>query len=207
MSGQAPSEQAFHMSKARVETLVDGIFAIAMTLLILEVKVPELANPRSKAEMLAALRHDAPTAIAYFLSFFMLGTFWVWHHGLAEKVKTFDAKLLGITFAFLALVSSFPFVAALYGRYLGNVGTLVVYMPVLGLILFCQVLFLVVAKRRGLLREDADPAEIRKAHKRNLIGLGLFLLGAVTAALAFGLIPAILVALLAAATWIAYFRA
>lgn len=198
---------SFHMAKARVETLVDGVFAIAMTLLILEVKVPELANPRSANELLGSLHHALPTAIAYFLSFFMLGLFWVWHHRLAEKVAAFDARLLAITFAFLALVSSFPFAAALFGRYLGNVATLVVYMPVVGLILFCQVLFLVIARRRGLLRADLEPEEIRTAHKRNLMGLGMFLVGAIPAALPFGLVAAIAVAAFAALAFIAYKRA
>lgn len=67
----------FRMSKARMETLVDGVFAIAMTLPIVEVKVPELVNPKSAAELLGSLHHALPTAIAYFLSFFMLGLFWV----------------------------------------------------------------------------------------------------------------------------------
>lgn len=197
----------FRMSKARVETLVDGVFAIAMTLLILEVKVPDLVNPKSANELLGSLHHALPTAIAYFLSFFMLGLFWVWHHRLAEKVTAFDAPLLAITFAFLALVSSFPFAAALFGRYFGNVGTLVVYMPVVGLILFCQVMFLVIARNRDLLREDIDPLEIRTAHRQNLMGLACFLAGAIPAAMPFGLVPAILVAACAALSFVIYKRA
>ncbi len=197
----------FHMSKARVETLVDGVFAIAMTLLILEVKVPELVNPKSAPELLGSLHHALPTAIAYFLSFFMLGLFWVWHHRLAEKVAAFDVPLLAITFAFLALVSSFPFAAALFGRYLGNVGTLVVYMPVVGLILCCQVLFLVIARDRGLLREDIEPREIRTAHKRNLMGFAFFLVGAIPAALPFGPVPSIVVAICAAVVFALFKRA
>ena len=197
----------FHMSKARVETLVDGVFAIAMTLLILEVKVPELVNPKSATELLGSLHHALPTAIAYFLSFFMLGLFWVWHHRLAEKVTAFNLPLLVVTFAFLALVSSFPFAAALFGRYLGNVGTLVVYMPVVGLILFCQVMFLVIARKSGLIREDWNPEEIRIAHKRNLLGLAIFLVGAIPAALPFGWIPTILVAACAAVVFTFFKRA
>ncbi len=196
-----PKPPPFHMSKARIETLVDGVFAIAMTLLILEVKVPELANPRSHLELLGALRHALPTLAAYFLSFFLLGSFWVWHHRLAEKVRHFDQPLLILTFAFLALVSAFPFAAGLFGRYLGNVGTLVVYMPVLGLILFCQVAFLMVARRRGLVREDVDPDDIRRAHRRNLLGFGYFLVGSLPAALPFGLAPLVLVAVAALATF------
>jgi uncharacterized membrane protein len=194
------------MSKARVETLVDGVFAIAMTLLILEVKVPVLANPKSHGELLRAMGHAIPTAIAYFVSFLMLGSFWVWHHGLAEKVRGFDVRLLVLTFCFLSLVSSFPFAAALWGRYPGNVGTMVVYGPVLGLILFCQVMFLSIARKRNLIREDADPKEIRRAHKHNLMGLGIFLIGISPAALPFGLAPFLVVLVLAILTFIAFKR-
>jgi len=206
MSGEAPAPAGFHMSKARVETLVDGVFAIAMTLLILEVKVPELEHPHSRTELLGSLRHALPTSIAYFVSFFMLGLFWVWHHRLAEQVRGFNKSLLMLTFFFLSLVSSFPFAAALWGRYPGNVGSMVVYGPVLGLILFCQVLFLVVAKRQGLLREDVDHALIRLAHKRNLMGLAIFLLGVSPAALPFGLTPFLAVLILAGLAFTAFKR-
>ncbi len=56
---------SFHLSKTRMETLVDGIFAIAMTLLILDVKVPDLVDPKSAHELLGSLHHALPTAIAY----------------------------------------------------------------------------------------------------------------------------------------------
>lgn len=207
MSGEAPAQAGFHMSKARVETLVDGVFAIAMTLLILEVKVPELEHPRSVPELLGALRHALPTSIAYFVSFFMLGLFWVWHHRLAEQVRGFSKSLLMLTFCFLSLVSSFPFAAALWGRYPGNVGSMVVYGPVLGLILFCQVLFLILARRQGLLREDVDLAVIRVAHKRNLMGLAIFLLGVSPAALPFGLVPFGVIVVLSVLAFIAFRRA
>lgn len=191
---------AFQMSKARVETLVDGIFAIAMTLLILDVKVPGLADPRSRTELLGALAHALPTVAAYFLSFFLLGVFWVWHHRLAEKVRHFDGALLALTFAFLALVSAFPFVAALQGRYFANLGSLAIYFPVLGLILLLQVLFLVTARRRGLLREDLTPEDFRQAHRRNLMGFLYFCLGTLPGALALGWVPLLVVAGVSALT-------
>ncbi|MEO8505972.1 MAG: TMEM175 family protein [Acidobacteriota bacterium] len=198
---------SFHLSKSRVETLVDGVFAIAMTLLILEVKVPELENPRSVAELLGSLHHALPTAIAYFLSFFMLGWFWVWHHRLTEKVSGFDLPLFAVTLAFLSLVSSFPFAAALFGRYLGNVATLVVYLPVVGLILVCQTAFLVIARNRGLIRDEVSAEEVRTAHRRNLIGLFYFFLGTVPGALPFGWIATGVCAAAAIAVFILYKRA
>jgi hypothetical protein len=84
---------------------------------------------------------------------------------------------------------------------------MVVYGPVLGMILFCQVLFLVIARRRGLVRDDVDPTEIRQAHRGNLMGLAIFLMGISPAALYFGWTPFALVLALAATAWIVRFRA
>ena len=66
----------FHMHKARLETLVDGVFAIAMTILVLEVKVPEIADGRSTDALLHALAHHGYVIGAYFFSFAMLALFW-----------------------------------------------------------------------------------------------------------------------------------
>jgi uncharacterized membrane protein len=195
------------LPKARVETLVDGIFAIAMTLLILEVKVPVLANPRSMTELQGAMAHTVPTVAAYLLSFFMLGVFWLWHHRLADTVRGFDAPLLAVTIAFLALVSGFPFVAALMGRYFRNLGALAIYFPVLGLLLLSQVLFMVVARRRGLLMDDFTEAMYRQAHRRNLIGLLCFTLGTVPGTAFLGLVPFLISATAAILTFLALKRA
>jgi len=108
------------MHRARIETLVDGVFAIAMTILVLEVKVPDLADHRSAEELAVALWHHGYVIAAYFFSFAMLAIFWVWHHRLAEKVREFDLPLLACIIVLLALVCFFPFAAALLGRYPAN---------------------------------------------------------------------------------------
>lgn len=174
------------LPKARLETLVDGIFAIAMTILVLEVKVPELADRHSAAELGAALARLTPTLAAYFFSFGMLGLFWHWHHRLAAKVARVDMPLLAVGLGFLALVSFFPFAAALLGRYPMNAVALGLYLPVIGLILTSQVAFFLVARRRGLLLPDLPAAEIRSAHQRNILSLAIFSFACLPSALRFG---------------------
>src|SRR5438094_5500342 len=70
------------ISKSRLEMLFDGVFAIAMTILVLELKVPELVNIRSVDELRRALVHQAPTFFSYLLSFSVLGMFWYRHNNL-----------------------------------------------------------------------------------------------------------------------------
>lgn len=162
------------LPKARMETLVDGVLAIAMTILILEVKVPELTDRRSAAEMFQRLGHALPTLLAYFFSFGMLALFWVWHHRLAAKVARLDKGLIAISLGFLSLVSFFPFAAALLGRYPINAASLAIYMPVVGGILLCQVAFFGHARRRGLVEPTLTAAESLLIHRRNIKGALFF---------------------------------
>ncbi len=183
----------FTIPKHRLDPLIDGIFAVALTVLVLEIKVPELRVPGSSSELVAALAQYVPVIIAYFISFALLGLFWIWHHKLAEKVSRVDGALLCCTLALLALVCFFPFAAAVFGRYMihGNVGSLIVYLPVLGLILLAQTLYLVVAKKRGLIRDDVPRSELLAAHKRNVFFLGAFLLSCVPASFLLGMWAAV----------------
>ncbi|MDM4765214.1 TMEM175 family protein [Pelomonas sp. SE-A7] len=166
------SKPSFRIHRSRLETLVDGVFAIAMTILVLEVKVPELSDRHSAEELLHALMHHGYVIGAYFFSFAMLGLFWVWHHRLAEQVREIDLPVLVCALSFLALVCFFPFASALLGRYTINLTALLVYVPVIGLIVLLQTLFYWTAMRRGLV--TVEPATARRTHQANLIGLAVF---------------------------------
>ena len=180
------------LSKGRLEALVDGVFAIAMTILVLEVRVPELRDSRSSAELLTHLRHLGPTLAAYFFSFFMLGLFWMWHHRLAAKVRRLNARTIALSLFFLALVSFFPFAAGVLGRYPLNPVSLAIYLPAIGGILLTQWAFFLVARAGGLLDPEVPEAEIRSAHARNLRGCAIFFLVAIPSALRVGWVPAAL---------------
>ena len=169
----------FRMHRARIETLVDGVFAIAMTILVLEVKVPDLVDRRSASELVEALLHHGYVIAAYFFSFAMLAIFWVWHHRLAEKVREIDLPLLVCIVVFLSLVCFFPFAAALLGRYPANLAALLVYVPLTGLIIFIQTIFFALAIRRNLIAESVSAEATLLAHKRNLKGCAIFLIASV----------------------------
>jgi uncharacterized membrane protein len=179
-------EKPLLIPKHRLEALADGIFAIAMTILVLEVKVPELVDRRSSAEFLTHLLHSWPTLAAYFFSFFMLGLFWVWHHRLAAKLARLDTPLLALNLLFLALVSFFPFAAAVLGRYPANPASLMVYLPTIGLILMTQVSYLPLAMARGLVDPEIPARELHQAQARNLRGCTIFFLGTVPSAMRMG---------------------
>jgi uncharacterized membrane protein len=199
----------FNVTKHRMEALIDGVFAVALTILVLEIKVPELADPRSGSELMHALGHHLSTIVAYFLSFAMLGLFWVWHHQLSHKVREIDGAMMSCSLAFLALVSFYPFAAALFSRYIfsGNVYVLLVFLPTIGLILLTQTLYFTLAMRRGLVQAGVTQQEMLRAHRSNLYGNAFFMLSAIPAALLLGVGAAIACVVAAALFFWAIFRA
>ena len=172
-----------HLHRERIETLVDGVFAIAMTILVLEVKVPELTDRRSVDELLSALAHHSYVIAAYFFSFGMLAVFWTWHHAMAAKVRNFDRQLVICTIVFLSLICFFPFAAALFGRYPTNGAALFVYIMVTGSVIVIQTLYFKIAMSRGLLHESVSKSQALGAHVRNLRGCAIFMIASVPASL------------------------
>jgi uncharacterized membrane protein len=103
----------------RIEALADGIFAVAMTLLVLDVKLPDgEVYPSSHAllDHLLSLEH---TFVIYFISFIVLGMFWVGHHAHFHYIRYVDHTLLWINLLFLFGITSVPFATDLLGSHNG----------------------------------------------------------------------------------------
>jgi uncharacterized membrane protein len=99
----------------RIETLVDGIFAVAMTILVLELHVPELARQLSDAALAEALLHLLPRILSYAVGFVILGTLWVGHHYQFHYIQRSNRALLWINIVFLLGISFLPFAIGLIG--------------------------------------------------------------------------------------------
>jgi uncharacterized membrane protein len=102
------------MSSSRLETFSDGVFAIAATLLILDVRV-------GSGELGARLLHDWPSYVAYAVSFLTIGIIWINHHTVFAQIRKVDRHFLLINVAFLMLVAFIPFPTSLIASHLrGN---------------------------------------------------------------------------------------
>ena len=97
----------------RVTTLADGVFAIVLTLLVLDVHAPSAAN---QSELLSRLRDLTPQIISFLVSFLVLGVFWYGHHMEMHWIVRSDRVHIGITLAFLLTISFVPFSASLLGK-------------------------------------------------------------------------------------------
>jgi uncharacterized membrane protein len=105
------------LSRNRVEALTDGVFAVAMTLLVLDIKVPELQSPFDISQLPGRLLALWPKFLSYTISFVILGVYWVGHHIQLSYIRRVDRPLLWINLLFLLWVVLVPFSTALLSAY------------------------------------------------------------------------------------------
>src|SRR5689334_17362865 len=101
------------MNKNRVEALSDGVFAIVITLLILDIRVPDVDYSRLPEALVALL----PRIFAYAISFGVIGVYWLGHHQSLQLVAKLDGFTIWLNLIYLLAVSFMPFPTALLGRY------------------------------------------------------------------------------------------
>ncbi|HJU60429.1 MAG TPA: TMEM175 family protein [Candidatus Binatia bacterium] len=99
----------FEIGKNRIEALSDGIFAIVMTLLILEIHVPKLPPDAPNVEVAPALIALWPKFVSYLVTFVSLGFFWIGHHIMYHVIRRTDRILLWLNIFFFMFVSLLPF--------------------------------------------------------------------------------------------------
>ncbi len=109
-------------STNRVEAFSDGVMAIAITLLVLELKVPDPAT-MSEGGLLQALALRWPSYVAYLVAFATIGIIWLNHHTLMAKIARFDARLHWLNLVLLLGVATLPFPTALLADYIGQGGS------------------------------------------------------------------------------------
>jgi uncharacterized membrane protein len=105
------------MATGRLEAFSDGVFAIAITLLVLDLAVPA-RNRSEPGGLAAALGHQWPSYFAYLVSFLIIGIIWVNHHTVFDTVRLVDRPVLFANLALLLVVSALPFPTRLLAEYL-----------------------------------------------------------------------------------------
>jgi uncharacterized membrane protein len=157
------------MGKSRIEPFSDGVFAIAITLLVLEIKVPE-PNGHLAHELLS----QWPSYAGYAVSFLTIGIIWVNHHAQFDRVARVDRTLLFLNLFLLMAVAFIPFPTALMAAYLkagsGEDVAAAVYSAsflLMGLTFAATWLY---AATRGLLHDHFTPRQVRKLTVRNVSG-------------------------------------
>jgi uncharacterized membrane protein len=95
----------------------DAVFAIAITLLVIEIKVPELNTQFTDAALLHEMKHLAPKFMGFILSFIIIGVYWSIHHRLFGFIHKYSTRLIFLNMLFLFFIVLMPFSTGLLGEY------------------------------------------------------------------------------------------
>jgi TMEM175 potassium channel family protein len=111
------------MEKSRLEAFSDGVFAIVITLLILDIRFPDVPYTEFSRTLTSVL----PRILAYVMSFIIIGLYWVTHHNSMHAMKRTDRGFLWLNILLLLCVSFIPFPTSLLGRYPFQAGPIIIY--------------------------------------------------------------------------------
>ena len=119
MSNQIHNELKKEFQLERLVLFSDAVFAIAITLLVIEIKIPDEHVGVTDEKLLQSLLHLMPKFIGFIISFMLIGVYWTVHHRMFGWVTRFSRKLLLLNLVFLFFVALMPFSTGFYSEYAG----------------------------------------------------------------------------------------
>ena len=174
MSELSENRPVAGLSTNRLEAFSDGVFAVAITLLVLNLQVPQIAAGSELVSRLGALW---PKLLSYALSFVIVGIYWVAHHNTFHYIKRSDRNLLWLNILLLMCMVFLPFPTALLGQYPEQRVSVIIYagtLVITGLVL--QLLWWYATSGHRLVDRNIDPRLVQRATRRNLTAPLIYLL-------------------------------
>jgi uncharacterized membrane protein len=169
----------------RLEAFSDGVFAIAITLLVLEIRVPGADDLASNERLLAALGGLWPSYLGYLVSFATIGIMWANHHNLIRLVAKVSHILILANLLLLLIVGFVPFPTALLAGSLGTpsaqVGVLIYVATFVALAVAFNILWYAIRRGPGVLRADVGARSIAAISRSYRLGPPGFLVAFVGA--------------------------
>jgi uncharacterized membrane protein len=164
----------------RLEAFSDGVFAIIVTLLVLELKVPSLADHRSAAELGHQLQELLPKFLSWLISFIIVCKFWLNHHHVLGLARHANYAMVWLNAIFLMFQSFVPFPTALMGEYPGNPLAVAFFGIVMA---FNTMLFMLLHRYvlRHLLKPEIEGTQDPHVILKSWIGVASYLLGSASA--------------------------
>jgi uncharacterized membrane protein len=164
----------------RIEAFSDGVFAIIVTLLVLELKIPAMEKHGSVSELTHHLLELLPKFLSWLISFVIVCKFWLNHHHILGLARHADYGMVWLNSIFLMFQSFIPFPTALMGEYPINA----LAVSLFGLVMaFNTLLFIALHAyvRRHLLKPESLELEDPHIIRKSCIGVASYLIGAVAA--------------------------
>lgn len=173
-----PAEQEIRLSATgRVEAFSDGVMAIAITLLVLDLKVPTPAETTTAGSLVAALTDRWPSYAAYLAAFLTIGIIWLNHRAFVDRIRRFDGTLHWLNLLLLLGVATLPFPTSLLAAYVADTNTTaastaaVIYgLLSVGTALPWGFMWRHLARHPELLEPPLDAEYARKELRRAVIG-------------------------------------
>ena len=167
----------------RVEAFSDGVFAVAITLLVLNIQPPSLSTPQLLVDSALSdyLRHQLPMLLAFVTSFATIGIMWINHHRLFIHIKRTDNTLLVLNLLLLLMIVFIPYPTALLAQQYavypsGNLAAKVYCGTDVILAVCFNLLWRYASFRNRLLSKDADPLAVRAISRQYVFGPFLYLI-------------------------------
>ncbi len=190
-----PSPDAAHTGLAfeRIIFFSDAVMAIAITLLAIDLRVPEIAGLATTADMAAHLVAMWPRFLSFIVSFGVVAVYWNSHHRNFNLIRRYDGRLIVLNLLFLLCITCMPFIAGLLGQYPAVPLSLMVYAGAVAATGYClAAIWWYATDKHRLVDADLDSHFIRSRNVIGFIGPTMFVLS----------IPAALVSsTLAIAVW------
>lgn len=164
----------------RIEAFSDAVFAVVVTLLVLEIKVPALADHHSVAELAHQLRELLPKFLAWLISFIIVCKFWLNHHHILGLARHADYALVWLNSLFLMGQCFIPFPSALMGEYAGNA----LAVSAFGVAMSVNTLLFMLLHRYilcNLIKPELADAQVPHIIPKSFIGVFSYALGAALA--------------------------
>lgn len=145
----------------RIVFFSDAVFAIAITLLVLDIRVPDLPEDLVAEQLAASLLALWPKYLGYVISFLSIALFWNIHHNIFKDIRGYDRGLIWLNFLFLMFVAFLPFPTALLSEYGNNQLPVAIYAGTLaiGRLLLTTIYWYATSGNRFV--EVADPTVVR----------------------------------------------
>jgi uncharacterized membrane protein len=164
-------------STDRLEAFTDGVIAIAITLLTLDLHVPLHGDAVGDGQVWRALLDSWPNFAAFLMSFVVVGIIWINHHTMFTHIKRTDSNLVLYNTFFLLTVSVLPFTTALLAEYLGHDGERAAVLVYNGWFILVALAFNLLwrhSRSAGLRDAETDSTVTREAERRALMGIPIY---------------------------------
>lgn len=178
MSNNLHNELRKEFQLERLILFSDAVFAIAITLLVIEIKIPEIHENVSDKALLQSLAHLIPKFLGFMISFMMIGLYWTVHHRMFGFVTSYSRKLLLLNLIFLFFVALMPFSTGFYSEYSGpDMLRHQLMVPMIFYVLnFCGMGFLnyfmwvyITNPKNKVAEPPVDPLVVSQARARSLV--------------------------------------